>query len=310
MTHKMSNAVVATLFEKYQNVLLCFGEKYRNWHILDKPLGDAEFDKVMSGQKYVIHLTYNPEDELFVYIVLFHTTSPYLAKTETFRKFLDLLIGKIHKQDSSKKQKFLENVIDVDAARKNKIVARIMAANKKAIETIFITKRELTTYFIRNIQLKNQKSNLTVHNYLHKHFIIEISRGPLCARHTRLTKAEAVDLLSRQLMTSAYSLPRIMINDPHIIWCGARVGEIVKIEVNSELAGKSLRYRIVSPLSGKLQSSDLLADDEDDLEIEEEFDDGEDGEEAVEEPEETAAEGATAEEPLSDEEDEDEDEYY
>jgi DNA-directed RNA polymerase subunit H (RpoH/RPB5) len=175
-----------------------------------------------------------------------------------------------------------------------------MTSNKKSIETIFITKRELTTYFLRNIQSKNEKINLIVHNYLHKHFLIDISEGPLCAKHTRLTKTESIDLLSRQLMTSAYTLPRILINDPHIIWCGAKVGEIVKIEVNSELAGKCLRYRIVAPLSGKLQNSDILVEEEEDLEIDEEESENEESEN--EEQQEDAV--------LSDGDEEEDEEFY
>jgi DNA-directed RNA polymerase subunit H (RpoH/RPB5) len=299
MTDKISNTIILSLYEKYQNIILCLGEKYRNWFILDKQLSDSEFDKLMSNQKYVIHLTYNPEDEKFVYVVLFHTNSIYLSKTESFRKFLDNLISKIHKQDINTKQKFLEKIIEVENKQKNKIITRIMTSNKKGIETIFITKRELTTYFLRNIQSKNEKINLIVHNYLHKHFLIDISEGPLCAKHTRLTKIEAIDLLSRQLMTSAYTLPRIIINDPHIIWCGAKVGEIVKIEVNSELAGKCLRYRIVAPLSGKLQNSDILIEEEEDLEIDEE--ESENESENEEEKEDAI---------LSDEDEDDEEEFY
>jgi DNA-directed RNA polymerase subunit H (RpoH/RPB5) len=261
------NTIIISLYEKYENIILCLGENYRKWNILDKILDTSEFNKLMTNQKYVIHLTYNPEDELFVYVVLFHPNSIHLSKTELFRKFLDMLINKIHKNDLDKKQKFLEKNIDIDKKQKAKIITRILNTNKKGIETIFITKRELTSYFVRNIETKNQKIKLNVHNFLHKHFIIDISKGPLCAKHTRLSKAESIDLLSRQLMTSPYNLPRILINDPHIIWCGAKIGEFIKIEVNSELAGKSIRYRIVVPISGKLQNSDILIEeDEEDLE--------------------------------------------
>jgi DNA-directed RNA polymerase subunit H (RpoH/RPB5) len=302
MTQNISNTIILSLYEKYQNIILCLGEKYRNWYLLDKVLSDSEFDKLMNQQKYIIHLTYNPEDELFVYIVLFHTTSIYLSKTESFRKFLDTLSSKIHKQDINKKQKFLEKIYDIDSKQKTKLINRIMTENKKKIEAIFITKRELTTYFIRNIQSKNEKIKLVVHNYLHKHFLIEISEGPLCAKHTRLTKNEAIDLLSRQLMTSAYTLPRILINDPHIIWCGAKVGEIVRIEVNSELAGKSIRYRIVTPLNGKLQSSDILIEDEEeDLEIDEEESENEESENEENIQEESI---------VSDDEEEEEEDFY
>lgn len=296
----MSSVILTALYEKYQNVLLCLGKEYRNWNVLDAQYDEKDFEKAMGTQKYVMHLTYNPEDEKFVYVVLFHTNSPYLTKTETFRKFLDIIINRSKaKQDMADKQKFLEKFIDAEAARKPKIVQRILADNKKVVETIFITKRELTTYFIRNIQVKYKLHNLVVHNYLHKHFVIDISQAPLCSKHTRLSKTEAVDLLSCQLMTSPYSLPRIFINDPQIIWCGGKVGEIIRIEVNSEMAGKSIRYRIVVPLSGKVQASDILEEEEVESDLEEDAEESEAEEGSEDEATESEGEGE-AEEPLSD----------
>jgi len=309
--YSMSSVILASLYEKYQNILLCLGKEYRKWELLDGEYDEKQFEKNMSAQKYVMHLTYNPEDEKFVYVALFHVNSPYLAKTESFRKFLDILINKNRtKQDTADKQKFLEKYIDVEDKRKSKIISRILAENKKSVEAIFITKRELTTYFVRNIQVKYKHFNLVVHNYLHKHFIVDISKAPLCARHTRLNKAESIDLLSCQLMTSPYNLPRIFINDPHIIWCGGKVGEIIRIEVDSEMAGKSIRYRIVVPLSGKVQTSDILVEDEepDDLEEEDSQDDTEqeDGELDEGDQDQNEEEGS-ADEAVSDADD---DEFY
>lgn len=177
----MSSAIITSLYEKYENILLCLGKEYRNWEVLDKIHDEKSFEKLMVSQKYIMHLTYNPEDEKFVYVVLFHTNSPFLTKTETFRKFLDIVVNRSKsKQDTADKQSFLEKFIDVESARKTKIVQRILVDNKKLVETIFITKRELTTYFVRNIQVKYKLHNLVVHNYLHKHFVIDISKAPLC----------------------------------------------------------------------------------------------------------------------------------
>jgi DNA-directed RNA polymerase subunit H (RpoH/RPB5) len=305
----MSNLIIASLYEKYKNMILCMSKEYRNWHITDNIYSEADFAKVMNNQKYILNTVYNPEDEKFIYMVLFHTNSNYLAKTDTFRQFLELLINKTHKQDSDRKTKFLEKFIDNSVNNKKKIIAKIMTENKKSIETIFVTKKELTTYFLRNIQLKNKKINLIVHNYLHKHFIIEISRGPGCSKHIRLTKAEASNVLSKQLVTSPHHLPRILINDPHIIWCGAKIGEVVKIIRYSELSGISLAYRLVVPLSGRLEKSNILDSDEEQEEDNDlgDLDDNEDvnAEEENEEEEETPVK-KEEEEPLSDDDYDDE----
>lgn len=247
------------LYEKYQNVLLCLGPKYRNWILLDKELNNNDFEKKMTNDKYVLHLSFDQHDNKFVYVVLFHQFSPYLAKTETFRKFLSLLINKYHKNDMVEKKKFLQK--HFTNTSNDQSINKIMMYEKNHIETMFITKKELSTYFIRNIQTENKKINLIVHNYLHKRFLLEITNGPLCGKHTVLTKQEARELCAEHLMTSKFKLPFILITDPQIIWCGAKIGDIVKIEINSELAGRSIRYRLVVPQNGKIQGIELSDDD-------------------------------------------------
>jgi DNA-directed RNA polymerase subunit H (RpoH/RPB5) len=220
------------------NVVLCF-EEYRKWTLLtkyDKPT----FEKNMSANKFVIHLMWAPNLNIFIYVVLFHSRSHYVSKTEMFRKFLHLLVQYNKGQEGAKK-KFRDG---------HKISPQINA--------ILITKQELTKYYWKSIVSYSTKLN--IENYLHKHFLIEISKGPLCSRHTILSKQEAIDLCAKQLKTAPHNLQTILPTDPHVIWCGAQVGDIIKIEINSELAGKCIRYREVMALSGKVVSD--IFDDE------------------------------------------------
>jgi DNA-directed RNA polymerase subunit H (RpoH/RPB5) len=257
----MNSDLLITLYEKYQNIILSLSPEYKNWKLLDAIYSDADFKNNMSQNQYIMHTAFNPDEQIFIYVVLFHNNSTYLVKTDIFRRFLDLLTNKVHKQDLSKKQKFLENYYANDT-KKNKMIEICMANNKKFIESIFITKQPLTTYYLRNIQAQSKKIKLVVHNYLHKHFLLDISRAPLCGKHIRLTKNQSIHIVSSELMTSPYNLPRILITDPHVIWIGAKVGELIKIIRPSEMAGLSISYRIVVPPSGKIMHSEILDDDE------------------------------------------------
>jgi DNA-directed RNA polymerase subunit H (RpoH/RPB5) len=87
---------------------------------------------------------------------------------------------------------------------------------------------------------------------MHKYFSIEISKGPLCSKHVILSNNEVKDLCSRELIIHPLSLPSISINDPQNIWIGGELGEVIKILSISEITGETIRYRIVSPDSGKM----------------------------------------------------------
>ncbi len=245
------------LYEKYQNIILCFGPKYRKCDLLDEVLDAKTFEKNMNTSKFIIHLMFDSFDMKFFYVVLFHHQSLYLTKTDIFKKFLDILANKYHKIDGARKQKFLSSKKNITID-----IASVMAFDRTHVESIFITKLELKSFFLKSIEGKNKKSNFTVHNYLHRMFLLEIPRAPLCGKHTVLTKQEARELCSEHLMTSKFKLPMISPNDPQVIWCGGRSGDVIKIEVNSELCGRAIRYRLVKPTAGKAQSNEY-SDDED-----------------------------------------------
>jgi len=242
--------------------------KYRNWSMLGAEYSKPDFEKQMKAERYIMHLFYSPFDGKFIYVILFHHASPHLEKTDMFKRFLDILIGKIHKNSNEKKRKFLETYLTDDHDKKKNKMIKILANDKVSLDAILITKHELTTYCLRGIKSKNDKINLNICNYLHKHFLIEISKGPLCGLHEVLSKQEANILCSQQIMTCRSKLPYIIITDPQLIWCNAKVGDIIKININSELTAKSLRYRIVVPISGKIQNQQF-EDELDDEEIEE-----------------------------------------
>jgi DNA-directed RNA polymerase subunit H (RpoH/RPB5) len=121
-------------------------------------------------------------------------------------------------------------------------------------EIILFTKDRLSIYLKKAVK---KHHNLTIYNYLHKYFIMEMNKGPLCSKHTILSIEEAKDVCF-DLMTHGHKLPAIYVDDPQNIWIGGKINDIIKIEAFSELTGKTVRYRIVVPSTGRDDSSVVI----------------------------------------------------
>ncbi len=116
---------------------------------------------------------------------------------------------------------------------------------------ILFTKEKLSTYLAKATR---KYPHLKIDNYLHKHFVMELSKGPLCAKHTILSIEEAREVCF-DLMTHGHNLPSIAIDDPQNIWIGGQLNDIIKIEANSEITGRTIRYRRVTPVTGRVEQS-------------------------------------------------------
>lgn len=116
---------------------------------------------------------------------------------------------------------------------------------------IMITKEELNVYRKKSIK---QYKNLNLKNYLHRHFMMEMSKGPLCSPHIILTPIETKALCYGGML-HGHKLSSISESDPQNIWIGGEINDIIKIESYSEITGKTIRYRIVTPASGKVEQS-------------------------------------------------------
>ncbi len=200
------------LFEKYKNVQL-FAMNYRKFTTpTPKFLEFDEFKNKMQTNGYIQHNFHNPRTNNPIDVYLFRAESKFITSTVNFKKLLE-------KYDSKSKH-----------------------------DIIMITKEELNVYRRKSVR---QFKNLNVKNYVHKHFIIELNKGPLCSKHTLLSKEE-VKTLCYDLMAHGHKLPAIFVDDPQCIWVGGEINDIIKIEANSEITGKTVRYRIVTPSSGKI----------------------------------------------------------
>lgn len=224
-------------FDKYKNIQI-FLNKYRNYSLIEdeKFFDIEEFKNKMQITGYVSHSLLHNDNKTPLDIYIFKNDSKHIKTTSNFKKLLDKY--------------------------------------KPEFRDIFIfTKEPLSVYIKKSIK---QYSYLRIKTYLHKHFIIEINKGPLCSKHTILTRDE-VRKVCFDLMTHGHNLPAISVDDPQLIWVGANVDDIVKIETISEITGRSIHYRIVTPASGKSEKQaepiKLIKKKEDDNKDEEDVED-------------------------------------
>jgi DNA-directed RNA polymerase subunit H (RpoH/RPB5) len=201
------------LFDKYKNIqLFATSAKYRNYKLLGDD-GFADFE------------TFKNKIQLFGYIM--HSfRDPKNSNTP-----IDLYLFQ-HESQYIKDTNYFKKILD-------------KYTSKQIL--ILITKEELNIYRKKSI-LGN--SNIDCRNYLHKHFLIEINKGPLCSKHTILSPAE-VQTLCYNTMAHGHRFPSILEYDPQNIWIGGQVNDIIMIEPYSEITGQSVHYRIVTPVSGK-----------------------------------------------------------
>ena len=72
----------------------------------------------------------------------------------------------------------------------------------------------------------------------------EVQNHILVPKHIKLDKEKAEELLRKYNITKS-QLPRISRKDPAIKSIEVKAGDIIKIERNSETAGKTLFFRVV-----------------------------------------------------------------
>lgn len=186
--------------------------EYRKYKLDGNFLDFSTFKKTIQIEQYIQHKCIDTKKGRTIYIYIFKENSKYVKTTPQFKRLID---------------KLPEEPADV----------------------IILSKAELSIYINKSLV---KYTYLKFYNYLHKYFAIELAKGPLCSKHSILTNNEVRSLCSRELIIHPLSLPSISVNDPQNIWIGGEIGQIIKINSVSEITGKTIRYRIVSPDSGKM----------------------------------------------------------
>jgi len=204
----------------------------------------------------ILYKKYKNIEKCFINYRKLTTTDKFLNKEEFLKT---IQIEQYVKHEFYKKNKKILMYLFSENSKYLETTAQfrklLNAINENPVDAIFITKNPLSIYINKSII---SYSNINPFNYLHRLFSIDISTGPLCSKHTILTNSELKDLCSEGLIIHPLSLPSIPISDPQNIWIGGELGEVIKVESVSENTGKVIRYRIVSPDSGKINNIQKL----------------------------------------------------
>lgn len=73
----------------------------------------------------------------------------------------------------------------------------------------------------------------------------DVNKHLLVPKHSKLSDSEKKKLLEKYHL-DVFSLPKIMVNDPAIAKLNAKAGDVIKIERESQTAGTSTYYRVVT----------------------------------------------------------------
>jgi len=145
--------------------------------------------------------------EKIIYILLLHNESEYDSKTANFKSLINTI-----KYPNC-------NIITIS---KNSLSTHV---NKQIVELSTDTKK--------------------IFSYTYDKFKFLVFNHVLCSPHTILTKDEEYNLLNKILRKKKNNLPKIKITDPQAIWIGAEIGNVIRIDRDSEITGKSVYYRVV-----------------------------------------------------------------
>ena len=110
----------------------------------------------------------------------------------------------------------------------------------KHFNIMIISSRVLTN----KIREYAMSTGIRVTSYDYRIFVIDVTNAPLVPKHRILSQPEVAELLNH-ILKPKESLPKILINDPQVVWLGAVVGEVIEIERPSEVTGTTMIYRIV-----------------------------------------------------------------
>lgn len=126
---------------------------------------------------------------------------------------------------------------------------KLLKKLKEPCHIIMITYQQLNVYHRKAI---NSQKHLKVKVYRHEIFDLVLPNGPLCYPHRIMSRDEVIKLTNEDLCCFVVNLPKILDEDPQVIWIGAEVGNVIEIKAVSDISGESYQYRVVIPKSGKV----------------------------------------------------------
>jgi DNA-directed RNA polymerase subunit H (RpoH/RPB5) len=126
---------------------------------------------------------------------------------------------------------------------------KLLKKLKDPCQIIMITYQQLNVYHRKAI---NSQKHLKVNVYRHEIFDLVLPNGPLCYPHRIMSRDEVIKLTNEDLCCFVVNLPKILDEDPQVIWIGAEVGNVIEIKMISDITGETYQYKVVIPKSGKV----------------------------------------------------------
>ena len=221
--------------------------KYRNLKSIDKKLDNDDFNKHIQYNKYIIIKTVDNSNNQI-------SDNKIVELKNYLEDFSNKLSSKNKNNINSTNYDFtnikiiniilLHNDTDYDSKtiEFKKLINFVKFPNG---EIIIVSKKDFSTHVGKQINLLST-DNITIYNYPYKLFKIIIPNHILCSKHRILTDKEEEVLLNNQLFCNKKNLPIIRLDDPQVIWIGAKINNIIEIQRKSETTGISLYYRLVS----------------------------------------------------------------
>jgi DNA-directed RNA polymerase subunit H (RpoH/RPB5) len=198
-----------------------------------------------------------------------------LLDKDTFRKTMqsDQFV-KIECSDSKKDRDVIIYLFDKNSkyVTSSPDMKKLLKKITKPCNLILITYQALSTYHRKAI---NAEKHLRVNVYRHEIFDLVLPNGPLCYPHRIMSREEVIHLANDELCCYVINLPKILDEDPQCIWIGAEVGDVIEINMLSDISGNTFQYRVVVPKNGKVvaykeaavfEDENVVEIDEDELE--------------------------------------------
>jgi DNA-directed RNA polymerase subunit H (RpoH/RPB5) len=144
---------------------------------------------------------------------------------------------------------------------------KLLNTIKQSCTIMLIVYKDLNVYCRKTIA---KFKYLDIITYRQEIFDLIIPNGPLCYPHRKLSREEVLKLFNDELGCNLYNISKIMDEDSQCIWIGAEVGDVVEINMLSDISGHCVQYKVVIPKSGRIISYKKKANNEnfsDDIDV-------------------------------------------
>ena len=197
-----------SLYKRYLNILnFLSNPEFRNYNLISKKLIMKEFIKNIIINEYIRIIAKDTKKNINIYVYIFNIQSKYIRGLVKFKTLVST------------------RNLNIQGDKKIILISKKKINNK--------IKKHLISL------------NLPFEDIKLKYFVSDISKGPLVPVYNKLNKTEEIQFLKKNHIKDKFSLPKILISDPQVIYRGATIGEIFEIHDISLISESIIRYRIV-----------------------------------------------------------------